>query len=128
MSDDPAILVFDNEGECTPESLERLLSGNGFGGRRDRPYSGQPWTAHGTRGETLVVGLTMRDIGDCIARGAHLARGPETDPGIDTTAVIQSVLIEIEKAMGIYPNVPDGPIRIPMLTIGPVTESPDDAS
>jgi hypothetical protein len=32
---------------------------------RQRPYNGQPWTDTGSRGETLVKGLTFRDIKDC---------------------------------------------------------------
>ena len=36
---------------------------------RDRPYTGQPWTSHGARGSQLVVGLTQRDLFDCMIRG-----------------------------------------------------------
>ena len=36
---------------------------------RDRPYTGQPWTSHGARGSQLVVGLTQRDLYDCMIRG-----------------------------------------------------------
>jgi hypothetical protein len=125
MSDDNAtnpMLVFDNEGEYTEESMGRLLAGSEFGADRERPYDGQPWTAHGARGQTVISALTMRDIGDCIARGAVLVDGSVRP------AVIQSALIEIEKLMGIYPNVPRGPLRIPMLTIGPAPEPPKDAS
>jgi len=122
------VLVFDNEGEYTPESMARLLAGPGFGGARDRPYDGQPWTAHGERGRQIVAGLTMRDIGDCIARGAVLSGLDDETPNIDRTAVIQAALVEIEKMMGIYPNVPDGPVRIPTLTIGVPSDPSKDAS
>jgi hypothetical protein len=118
------MLVFDNQGEYTPESMERLVDdlGGSFGGDRGRPYAGQPWTASGQRGRAVVVGLTMRDIGDCIARGALMAGDSVRD------AAIQSALIEIEKVMGIYPNVPSGPVVIPMLVMGEPTEPPEDAS
>ena len=36
---------------------------------RQRPYNGQPWTHHGTRGSKLVEGLTFRDIRDCFILG-----------------------------------------------------------
>lgn len=119
---DNSLLVFDNQGEATPESMECLLTGQPFGGDRGRPYDGQPWTAHGVRGNTAVSGLTMRDVADCIARGAAMAGDDIRD------AVIQSALCEIEKLMGIFPNVPDGPTVIPMLTIGPTPDPPDGAS
>lgn len=86
---------------------------------RDRLYDGQPHTGQGERGKTLVVGLAMRDISDCIVRGfldaAGIERGlpihddiytidlPDLDPG----AVIQNALCHVEKMMGIYPNVPE---------------------
>lgn len=113
------VLVFDNQGDATPESMERLLEGCRFGGDRQRPYNGQPWTAHGVRGSATVVGLSMRDVGDCIARGAALSGENIRD------AVIQNALCEIEKMMGTFPNVPDGPAVIPMLTLGTHPSSGD---
>jgi len=91
---------------------------------RNRPYDGQPHTCNGIRGKTLVTGLTMRDISDCMVRGFLAASAwqregqPErTNPiyddiydidleKIDPGAVIQNSLCEIEKMMGIYPNIP----------------------
>jgi len=66
--------------------------------RRIRLYRGQPHTDHGERGKTLVSGLTMRDVGDCIAREFAQSRAPD--------AVIQNAMCNIEKMMGIYPNLP----------------------
>jgi hypothetical protein len=45
---------------------------------RDRPYNGQPHTDQGERGKTLVAGLTMRDIADCIVQGL-LAASPNSE-------------------------------------------------
>ena len=85
---------------------------------RDRPYNGQPHTDYGKRGKTLVEGLTMRDVSDCIVKGFLDAGGIQTDnpirddiykidgEKIDPGAVIQNALCHIEKMMGIYPNVP----------------------
>jgi len=73
--------------------------------RRRRPYSGQSHTDHGKRGETVVSGLTMRDIGDCIARGFAQAKDPDRDDrDFSDGAVIQNGMVNIEKMMGIYPK------------------------
>ena len=96
---------------------------------RNRPYSGQEHTDQGKRGKTLVEGLTMRDICDCFIRGVMLASGHvvpnkynEACKGekahldsndlfgfdldkIDPLAASQNMSCEIEKMMGIYPNV-----------------------
>lgn len=91
--------------------------------RRDRPYDGQPHTDEGERGKTLVEGLTMRDVCDCMAMGLLDASGiPElqdaVDRGIwtygdlykledlDPVAAIQNMACRIEMMMGIFPNVP----------------------
>jgi hypothetical protein len=125
---DQPLLVFDGQGEFTAESMDALIASLGtYGGDRSRPYDGQPWTSHGARGKQPVAGLTMRDVGDCIARGAVLAGLVDETPGIDRDAVIQAALVEIEKMMGIYPNLPGGPVVIPTLTIG-TPEPPKDAS
>lgn len=84
---------------------------------RDRPYNGQPHTADGTRGSTEVKGLTMRDVRDCFIRGCFEAsvlpreKWPKTIYDLpwdemDPMAVSQNMLCEMEKMMGIYPNVP----------------------
>ncbi len=36
---------------------------------RERPYNGQPHTDQGKRGETIIEGLTMRDLADCMVQG-----------------------------------------------------------
>lgn len=99
---------------------------------RERPYSGQSQTDHGTRGKTEVRGLTMRDIADCIVQGFLAASGkqelqdkvfPKDDfektykkgdwryedvykieMDIDPQAVIQNAMCFIESYMGIFPN------------------------
>ena len=43
---------------------------------RGRPYDGQPWTDEGIRGATLVEGLSLRDINDCLVQGFLLSSGP----------------------------------------------------
>ena len=83
---------------------------------RDREYDGQPHTDTGERGRQLVTGITMRDIRDCFIIGAFKASGlsPEDYPrtifeldwnDIDPIAVCQNMICQIEKRMGIYPNV-----------------------
>jgi hypothetical protein len=95
---------------------------------RHRPYSGQPHTDYGERGKTLVEGLTMRDIQDCYVRAVALSAGhlaPEmyevANQGklegidlysidlnqLDPGAIGQNLGCEIERMMGIFPNVPE---------------------
>lgn len=126
-----------------PESnLERVLYNafnelgyNDDSMRRDRPYKGQPHTDDGIRGQTLVEGLTMRDIRDCLLRAIFLSTGAEGFPAartlygeadkgeegmislndlygwdldkLDPVAVMQNLGCEIERMMGIFPNVPE---------------------
>lgn len=83
----------------------------------ERPYDGQDHTDAGERGKTIVQDLTMRDIADCIFLGFFLASGlpahqwpdklHDLDIGdIDPGAVIQNAVCEIERRMGIFPNIP----------------------
>lgn len=89
----------------------------------DRPFDGQPHTDQGVRGATKVD-LRFRDVADCLAIGFMLACGySETraaaatwndvyeaikrDPGFDPVAVCQNMLCEMERRMGIFPNVPE---------------------
>ncbi len=96
---------------------------------RKRLYNGQAHTDQGKRGKTLVVGLTMRDIGDCFIRGVLLASAhivpslySEACKGekamldgndlygfnldkISPMAAQQNMSCEIEKMMGIFPNI-----------------------
>ena len=95
-----------------------------------RPYYGQPHTDHGERGKTLVEGLTVRDVADCFARALFQSSGEgplysaslEGDgcelenndmfkvdlKKIDAVAWQQNLGCEIEKMMGIFPNLPKG--------------------
>lgn len=90
--------------------------------RRNRPYDGQPHTAEGERGKTLVEGLTLRDVLDCFAMGMldasyeeALQDAAERETWIyndlyqleefDPVAAIQNAMCRIEKMMGIYPNI-----------------------
>lgn len=97
--------------------------------RRDRPYSGQPHTDTGVRGKTEIKGITFRDLRDayirayCLSCGvdnpAHYAEAEKGENAalcendifalkgdVDPMAVVQNLCCEIEKLMGIYPNVP----------------------
>ena len=84
---------------------------------RDRIYNGQPHTTSGERGKTLVDGLTMRDIRDCIVMGFLDAGGIEKEHPVwddvyslecdfDPLAVASNAICHIEKMMGIFPNIP----------------------
>lgn len=96
---------------------------------RKRPYDGQPWTDSGIRGKEEIKGITFRDLRDCFVRAACLSCGPtnlahyrEADKGvaaklntdslyeldwtkIDPVAVAQNLSCEVERLMGIFPNV-----------------------
>jgi len=94
---------------------------------RNRPYDGQPHTDNGIRGATKIKGLSFRDITDCFVRGFLLSNGVdqpdlyervENDSwlhsdlyklhleNIDPGAACQNMCCEIEKMMGIFPNIP----------------------
>lgn len=92
---------------------------------RNRKYNGQ----QPKRNQCLVEGLTMRDIRDCYIRGllssvgfCHPELPKKVDDGtccsddvyeiskdcdFDPIAVAQNMECEIEKMMGIYPNLID---------------------
>lgn len=94
---------------------------------RDRPYDGQSHTDAGLRGQTFVQGLTMRDVADCYKRAVALSAGGHNieaykiaDEGgldfdiyaidlsdVDPIAISQNLTCEIERMMGIFPNVPE---------------------
>lgn len=83
-----------------------------------RPYDGQDHTDQGERGRQIVEGATMRDIGDCLMLAYFQASGlPESDwpprvydlpldvwSRMDPVAIRQSMLCNLEKLLGIYPN------------------------
>lgn len=96
-----------------PNILE-CLSPSGIFQDRRRPYNGQPHTDQGIRGRTEVHGLTMRDIADCLRIAIWESCGsPENAASIydcdlsqcDPIAIEQNLTCNIEKFMGIYPNV-----------------------
>ena len=115
------------------EGLEKLLEdafpeSHQRGMLRLRPYEGQPQTDHGERGKTEIKGITFRDLRDCFIRACCLSSGEgrqcseamkgenallaENDlyslpwDDIDIIAVAQNLGCEVERLMGIYPNVP----------------------
>lgn len=99
--------------------------------RRDRVYSGQAHTFTGVRGAKEVRGLTLRDLHDCYVRARCLSSGAFTDKdralyeeatkgeaavisendvyeieaSLDPMAVFQNFACEIERVMGIFPNI-----------------------
>lgn len=109
--------------------------------RRDRPYAGQPHTFYGERGATEVKGVTFRDLRDCYIRAVMISTGgmpigkvsmrpkyEEAQKGeaaalcendlygfdmdkLDPMAIMQNFALEVEKMMGIYPNVPELKLR-----------------
>lgn len=98
--------------------------------QRDRPYLGQSHTDTGVRGMTEIRGITFRDLRDCYVRAVLLSahhlvptlyeeatKGPaavlcENDlygfnlDEIDPIAIAQNLSCEVERVMGIFPNVP----------------------
>lgn len=104
-----------------------IQGSSAYSNDRNRPYDGQPHTDNGERGKTEVKGLTFRDIRDCFIKGALLSNGVEQPllyeraqentwvaddiyklnwNNMDPIAVAQNMSCEMEKMMGIYPNVP----------------------
>lgn len=95
---------------------------------RDRPYNGQAHTDLGQRGKQAVHSLTMRDLRDCFIRAVAMSTGPgelyreackgehanisENDlykvdwSQTDIIAVQQNLTCEVERIMGIFPNLP----------------------
>lgn len=82
-----------------------------------RPYDGQPHTDTGERGRTEIKGITFRDLRDCFIRALYESTGKPVEewPGdiyqidlndLDPIAIAQNLSNNVEKRMGIYPNVP----------------------
>ena len=109
------------------EALIELDGASAYSNDRNRPYLGQPHTDEGVRGTQKIRGLTMRDVRDCFIKGALLSNGVDQPmlydkaekgtwlkddiyeldwSSIDPIAVAQNMACEIEKMMGIFPNVP----------------------
>lgn len=68
LGDDVPMLDMDNENfnEILNFELWSTHSSSDYRNDRERPYNGQAHTDYGERGKQLVVGLTMRDIKDCL--------------------------------------------------------------
>ena len=94
----------------------------------ERPFDGQYHTFFGERGKTEIERIRFRDLADCIAT-AFVRVCDQDDSvedclenraypysrlfsletaGIDPIAFIQVVSCEVEKAMGVFPNIPKG--------------------
>lgn len=119
------------------DQIEHDLGFRDHNMRRDRPYSGQPHTDTGTRGATEIKGITFRDLRDCFIRAVLLSTGAEVIDGVnmrpryeeadkgenaalcendlygfnldrlDPMAICKNLCCEVERLMGIYPNVPE---------------------
>ena len=93
----------------------------------DRPFTGQAHTQQGERGKTEVRGIRFRDRADCAVRAfvdSCCEVGDEMrqrrDDGtlnyndlftldideMDPLAFIQNLGVQVEKSMGIWPNIP----------------------
>ena len=87
----------------------------------NRAFIGQPHTDQGERGKTLVTGLRFRDICDCFVLGWLHAAGRsslaengtatyndvyECGEDVDPLAVMKNMTCEMERRMGIFPNIP----------------------
>ena len=97
---------------------------------RDRPYYGQLHTSTGERGATEIKGITFRDLRDCFISAICLSAShldeelyDEADKGedailcendlykinldkLDPMAICQNLGCEVERLMGIFPNIP----------------------
>lgn len=121
--------------EAIERSLDDL-GVNDHNMERTRPYTGQPHTDKGIRGATEIKGITFRDLRDCFIRAVLLSTGAEVIDGkdmrllyeeackgeraalcendlygfnldkLDPIAIAQNLSCEIERIMGIFPNVP----------------------
>jgi len=84
---------------------------------RNRPYNGQPWTNDGERGQTMVRGLTMRDVYDCLILAFYYSAPPNYDRNcpledlplaeMSLEAICQNLGCWLERYMGIFPNIPE---------------------
>lgn len=100
---------------------------------RDRAYTGQDHTFTGERGQFEVCNVSFRDLRDAFIRGTFMSaynQSPELyheanlgEEGllsqndlytinlgeIDPYSIFTNMACEIEKMMGIYPNIPGFP-------------------
>ncbi len=133
MSDIP-IFEFPEDEEDSDRlwrQVENELGFNDMNMNRDRPYSGQSHTTTGIRGATKIKDITFRDLRDCLVRAVCLSAShlneelyTEADKGenaalcandlykfnlneLDPIAICQNLTCEVERIMGIYPNIPN---------------------
>lgn len=112
------IPIIGNMDEDTPEEIQEAIAkfmdpGDQRELFRNRAYKGQTHTTSGLRGKTEVKGITMRDIRDCYIKALYESSDkpwPRTIYGLDFNAmdpmaVAQNLTVNIEKMMGIYPNI-----------------------
>src|SRR3990167_11088750 len=114
------------------DQVEHDIGDHDHNMQRDRPYNGQSHTDTGERGRTEIKGITFRDLRDCYIRAMCLSLGaahPNNMPYYneakkgesavlceddvfklkgepDYITVCQNLSCEIERLMGIFPNVP----------------------
>lgn len=118
------------------DQIEHDLGFNDHNMVRTRPYSGQPHRVNGVRGAAEIRGITFRDLRDAFIRAVLLSTGAEIIDGVDLRpryeeackgelaclcendlygfnldrldpmAIVQNLGCEVEKLMGIYPNLP----------------------
>lgn len=112
------------------DQIEHDLGWHDHSMDRTRPYNGQPHTLTGIRGSTEIRGVTFRDLRDAFIRAyvrshecsfSNIALIQEAEKGemaalcendlytlkgsTDPLAVMQNLGCELEKLMGIFPNV-----------------------
>ncbi len=107
-------------------TLSTVGSSSDYRNDRARPYNGQAHTDEGIRGKQEIHGLTMRDLQDCFVMGCLACCGvdqPElyaklkdgtwrtsdvwkiNSGNLDLMAVAQNMSCEVERMMGIFPNI-----------------------
>jgi len=113
-----------------PELSDIILELNNQTTDSDRPFTGQLHTDQGERGKTEVKGIRFRDLADCVVKAFIDSAGftlencdemhQRANDGtlnyndlyeldlsrMDPIALIQNITIRVEKAMGIFPNLP----------------------
>jgi len=96
---------------------------------RNRPYNGQPHTDIGIRGATEIKNITFRDLRDCFIRAVCLSAKHQNQKlyeealkgeyaqisgndlyqydfsDIDIMTISHNLACEVEKLMGIFPNI-----------------------
>ncbi len=133
MSDIPIFEFPKNEEDFQKiwNQFENDLGHNDMNMQRNRPYCGQLHTSEGIRGATEIKGITFRDLRDCFIRAIYLSAShldkelhDEANKGedaalcendlykldlnkLDPMAISQNLNCEVERLMGIFPNVPN---------------------